>query len=364
MTSKHVFLACAVAICGIAAWAASNGRAADEASAGTVVAFDEGTKLVEPFGIGFDAEGNAYVVELAGSRVLKFDASGRMTTMAGALREKGDRGDGGPAAEARFNGLHNLAVAPSGDIYLADTWNRKVRKIDAKTGRVVTVAGTGEAGYSGDDGPATKATFGGIYCVSLDPAGKQLHLADLDNRRVRAIDLASGVVRLVAGNGEKGVPKDGADAKSSPLVDPRAVAVDRRGNVYILERGGHALRVVDAAGKIRTVVNASGKAGATSEDASDAGADALVTRLNGPKHLCIDADDNVIIADAESNVVRKYIPATGKVTRVAGTLRRGSDGVGGPPNRVQLARPHGVTIGPGGKLYIVDSYNERILRVD
>ncbi len=341
----------------------SNGRAQESADR-LVVAIGKDAKLVEPFGIDFDAEGNAYVVELAGGRVLKIDAKGRVTTIAGALREKGDGGDGAAAAEARFNGLHNLAVAPSGDIYVADTWNRKVRKIDAETGRVSTVAGTGKAGYSGDDGPATEATFGGIYCISLDPAGERLYLADLDNRRVRVVELASGVVRLVAGNGEKGVPKDGADAKRSPLVDPRAVAVDRRGNVYILERGGHALRVVDDAGKIRTVVNRSGKAETTGEDDSPGGSDALATRLNGPKHLCVDGDDNVIIADAENNVVRKYVPATGKVVRVAGTLKRGASGIDGPANKAQLARPHGVTVGHDGKLYIVDSYNDRVVRVE
>ncbi|MEX2185560.1 MAG: hypothetical protein WD875_02155 [Pirellulales bacterium] len=334
---------------------------AEDSPPGTlVVAIGKGAGLVEPFGIDFDAAGNAYVVELAGGRVLKFDTKGRMTTIAGALREKGDGGDGGPAADARFNGLHNLAVAPSGDIYLADTWNRKVRKIDGKTGRVSTVAGTGAKGYTGDDGPAIEATFGGIYCVSLDPAGEHLYLADLDNRRIRAVDLSSGLVRPVAGNGEQGVPKDGSDARRSPLVDPRAVAVDRRGNVYILERGGHALRVVDAEGKIRTVVNASGKAGAE----NDAGGDALATRLNGPKHLCVDGDGNVIVADAESNVVRKYLPKTGKIVRIAGTLQRGAAGIDGPAIEAQLARPHGVTVGRDGKLYIVDSYNDRVVRVE
>src|SRR5262249_25509453 len=158
----------------------------------------------------------------------------------------------------------------------ADTWNRKVRKIDAKTGTISTFAGTGQKGYAGDDGPAAKATFGDIYCVSLDPPGEKLYLADLDNRRIRVIDLKTGVVRLGAGSGRKGVPQDGTDARTSPLIDPRAVAADAKGNVYILERSGHALRVVDSSGKIRTVVGASGKAGATGD-----GGDARAATLNG-----------------------------------------------------------------------------------
>src|SRR5436190_1406861 len=130
------------------------------------------------------------------------------------------------AALGLASGLRGLRAADApatsgtlrGDIYLADTWNRKVRKIDAKTGKISTVAGTGKAGYSGDSGEALKATFGDIYCVSLDPKGAKLYLADLDNRRVRVVDLASGIVGLVAGSGQNGVPNDGAEARSAPLV--------------------------------------------------------------------------------------------------------------------------------------------------
>src|SRR6185503_46485 len=106
----------------------------------------------------------------------------------------------------------------------------------------------------GDGGPAKQAQFGGLYCASLDPRRENLYLADLDNRRVRAVNLKTGLVRTVAGNGERGVPKDGAKAVDAPLVDPRAVAVDREGNVYVVEREGHALRVVAPDGSIRTVV--------------------------------------------------------------------------------------------------------------
>src|SRR5262249_18741810 len=158
----------------------------------------------------------------------------------------------------------------------------RVRRLDPKTGIVTPFAGTGEKGYGGDGGPAAKAQFGAIYCVAFDPKGERLYLADLDNRRIRAIDRKTGIVPTVAGNGEKGVPADGAEAVKAPLVDPRAVAVDGKGNIYILERSGHALRVVDASGKIRTVAG-TGKAGSTGD-----GGDARKAMLNGPKHLCID----------------------------------------------------------------------------
>jgi len=314
-------------------------------------------KLIAPFGVDFDKAGNMYIVELSGQRVHKVDGKGVLTTISGSGK-KGDGGDGGPASKAEFNGMHSLAVAPTGDVYLADTWNNRVRKIDPKSGIISNLAGTGKKGYSGDDGPASKADFGGIYCIALDAKGTNLYLADLDNRRIRAVELATGVVRLVAGNGSKGVPKDGGDARSQPLVDPRAVAVDSKGNVYILERSGHALRVVDTAGKIRTVVG-TGKPGADGD-----GGPGLKATLKGPKHLWIDRDDNVLIADSSNHLIRKYLPREDKIVRLAGTGKKGSAGAGGPPLKVDLNEPHGVYQHPSGTIYIVDSNNHRVLRLD
>jgi DNA-binding beta-propeller fold protein YncE len=298
-----------------------------------------------------------YIVELEGQRVLKVNPEGLLTVL-GGTGKKGSGGDGGPAAEAQFNGMHSLAVAPDGSVYVADTWNNKVRRIDPKTGVITTVFGTGKKGFDGDGGPAAKATFGGVYSIAFDHRGENLYLADLDNRRVRAIDLKTGVVRTVAGNGKRGVPQDGADATGAPLVDPRAVAVDRKGNVYILERGGHALRVVGTDGKIRTVAG-TGKAGLSGD-----GGPAREATLRGPKHLCIDRDDNVIIADSANHVIRKYLPGEGKIVRVAGTGKKGSRGAGGPPLEIEMDEPHGVYVHPSGTLYIVDSLNHRVLRLE
>jgi DNA-binding beta-propeller fold protein YncE len=285
------------------------------------------------------------------------DGKGTLTTIAGTGK-KGDRGDGGPARDAEFDSPHNLAVAPNGDIYVADTANNRVRKIDGKTGTITSVAGTGEKGFAGDGGPAVKARFGNIYCVALGPRGGRLYLADLDNLRIRSVDLTTGMVTTVAGNGHKGVPEDGAQAVQAPLLDPRAVAVDGKNNIYILERGGHALRVVDASGQIRTVAG-TGKAGAT----GDGGAARQAT-LNGPKHLWIDRDDGVLIADTENHLIRKYLPDSGKIVRVAGTGKKGARGIGGPPESVELNQPHGVYVHKSGALYIADSSNNRILKIE
>jgi sugar lactone lactonase YvrE len=180
-------------------------------------------------------------------------------------------------------------------------------------------------------------------CITLNPSGEKLHVADLKNRRIREIDLKSDKVRTIAGNGQRGVPKDGAKATEAPLVDPRAVCSDTAGNVYVLERGGHALRVVRPDGRIYTV------AGNGEKGNSDGMGSAA--RFNGPKHICADPAGNIYVADDVNHLIRKYEPKTGEVSTVLG---RG---------KVKLSKPHGVTWDKG-KLYIVDSSNHRILRVE
>lgn len=305
--------------------------------------------LKEPFGTEFDSRGTMYVVEMiSGNRLFRVEEGGKLVHIAGQ-EKAGYTGDGGPALQAQFNGPHNLAVLPDGNVLIGDTWNGVVRLVDLKSSTVSTLPGFKAEGRN--------VKGSGPYCITLDFTGKQLYIANL--QQIHLVDLASGTSRVVAGNGKKGRPEDGALAAEAPLVDPRAVAVDRQGNIYILERGGNALRVVATDGKIRTVVNASGKKGGEGD-----GGPALEATMNGPKHLCVDKDDTVIIADAESHLIRRFIPATGKIERIAGTGKHGKGDAGGDPKACELARPHGVTIHPlTGELYITDSYNNRVLKI-
>jgi hypothetical protein len=312
--------------------------------------------LKGPFGVDFDKSGNMYIAEFTGQRLLKVDARGNLTTVAGT-GEKGNGGDDGPGLKAQFNCMHSLAVGRDGTVYLADTFNNRIRKLDLKTGTITAFAGTGKQGFSGDGGPALKAEFGGIYSIAFDAAGDKLYLDDLDNRRIRAIDMGTLTVTTIAGNGKRGVPEDGADAKNAPLVDPRAVAVDSKGNIYILERSGHCLRVVDAEGKIRTVAG-TGKRGLSGD-----GGEARDATMNGPKHLCIDRGGNVIIADTANHVIRKYVPREGKIVRVAGTGKKGKSGSGGDALTTSLDEPHGVFVRDFGEIYVVDSFNDRIFKL-
>ncbi|HTD67755.1 MAG TPA: hypothetical protein VK846_14615 [Candidatus Limnocylindria bacterium] len=312
-------------------------------------------RLADPFATDFDAQGNTYICEMTNNRVLKVDARGNLTVFAGTTK-KGSGGDGGPAIEAELNGPHHLIVAKNGDVFIADTWNWKIRRVDAKSGIISTFAGTGKRGYSGDGGLAKDAEFSGIYSLSFDAGRENLYLADLENRRVRTINMTSGKVRLVAGNGAKGVPADESDAVVSPLLDPRAVAVARSGDVYILERGGHSLRVVDTKGKIRTVVGTGKPGGVTSAT------DPLVVTLKGPKHLWVDRDDTVLIVDSENDVIRRYLPTENKVVLVAGTGKRGAT-LSADPLKTELRHPHGVNVDLQGRIYISDSVNGRVLRI-
>ena len=313
--------------------------------------------LHEPFCTEFTPSGEMIIAEMEhGNRVLKVGKDGVLHVLAGT-GAKGAAGDGGPAATATFNGIHNFVVRRDGDLLLADSFNSRLRQIDAKTGIITTLAGGTTKGFAGDGGPVKDAQFSTLIQIAINPAGTKLYCADIGNHRVRRIDFGTSVISTVAGNGQSGVPANGAEAMRAPLVDPRSVTPDAEGGFYILERNGNALRYVDAAGKIKTVV------GTGAKGLSGDGGPGLQATMTGPKYTALDRDGTVLIADAENHVIRRYAPKTGLITRVAGTGKAGTAGLDGDPLQCELRRPHGVTVGPDGALYITDSYNERILKI-
>lgn len=286
--------------------------------------------LENPFGVAFDDQGDMLIAEYLGGRLWRWDHQ--------QLHQL--------AKDATFNGMHNLSRTAEGAVYISDTRANLIQKLDEKTGKVTIIAGTGEGAYHGDNGPASEAALHDPISISLSPDDQRLLISDIKNRRIRSIDLATGIITTLAGNGKRGRPEDGALATESPLFDPRAAAEDSKGNLYILERSGHALRVVTPDGRITTVAG-NGKAHPGDGPALEAG-------LNGPKHLCIDTDDRVIIADAENHLIKRYDPIQKTLTTI---LDAGPDGS-------PLNRPHGVWVTADGTLYVCDSWNDRVLKVE
>ncbi len=312
-------------------------------------------KLIQPFCFHVMPDGSAWLAEQDGNRVRRY-VDGVLTTVVGN-GTKGVSGVPGPGTAALVNGPHHLLPLPDGRLLIADTYGRRTLQLDPQTGVVKLFAGTGEMGYSGDGGPADQAKTSDAYSLALSKDQKTVFIADIQNRRVRAVDIATGIITTAVGNGGKSAPKDGEKASTCSLVDPRSVAVDGDGQLYILERNGHCLRVVGVDGTIKTVVNTAGKKGHSGD-----GGDARQATMNGPKDLFIDRDGAVLIADCENHVIRRYDPKSGLITRIAGTGQAGG-GEPGLPLDTALNRPHGVHVGPDGALYISDSSNHRVLKL-
>jgi DNA-binding beta-propeller fold protein YncE len=281
------------------------------------------------------------------------DANTGIITLVAGTGDSGYSGDGGLALQATFNMPYALTVDANGDIYVAERGNPIVRKIDGTTGLITTLAGTGEKGYSGDGGPANEAMLREPNDVCLDGRGGLL-IADVQDQRIRRVDLPTGRISTFAGTGEKSRVGDGKRAIEAGLMGPRAVCMDRLGNTYICEREGNGVRKVDAQGILTTVAGAGGGRGYTGD-----GGPALAATWGAPKAMRCDPQNNIIVVDTENNAVRRIDARTGIVSTIAGG-HAGDDGDGGPATAAGLARPHGCGLDASGNLYIADTHNHRV----
>src|SRR5262249_2641831 len=252
------------------------------------------------------------------------------------------------------------AVADNGDLYIVDRLNAVIRRVDGRTGIIATVAGTGKPGYAGDGGKGTAAQLREPNDCCLDDHDGLL-IADVADWRIRRLDLKTGFISTFAGTGrakgkiDRSRIGDGGPATEAILVGARAVCVDGKGNTYICEREGNAVRCVDARGTITTIAG-TGAAGHGGE-----GGEAQKATVNGPKGIRCDQAGNVYVVDTENHAIRKIATASGLITTVAGG-RKGTGGDGGEAIKAELDRPHGCTIDAKGVLYIADSNNHRVRR--
>ena len=308
--------------------------------------------LREPFMCAFDQQGNLFLSEARNHIIRRIDQNtGVITTIAGT-GEAGYSGDGGPATQAQINEPYSLTVDQNGDIYIVDRLSAVVRRVAAATGIITTVAGTGEPGYSGDGGPGNQAQFKEPNDCCFDGQGGLL-IADIQDQRIRRLDLNTGIITTFAGNGEKARTGDGLPATQASFLGSRAVCIDHQGNTYIAEREGNGVRKVDANGIMSTVAG-TGARGYTGD-----GGPAINADWGAPKAIRCDAQDNLIVVDTENHAIRKIDTATGIVTTIAGG-HLGGDGDGGPATRAGLDRPHGCGIASDGTIYIADSNNHRV----
>ena len=315
-------------------------------------------QLDTPAGVMVDSAGNLYIAERNGQRIRRVDgATGIITTVAGT-GTAGFSGDGGPATAAQLAGPYGVAVDAAGNLFIADTNNHRIRKVDGVTGVITTLAGTGAAGFSGDGGSATSAELNSPYGVVVDSTGN-LFIADADNDRIRKVDVLTGVITTVAGSGTSGGGGDGGPATAEQLTAPYAVAADVAGNLFIADAEEHRVRKVDGSTGIISTVAGNGLAGFSGD-----GGLATNAQLSAPHGVAVDAAGNLFIADRGTARIRKVDGATGVITTLAGNGTAGFSGDGGPAAGAQLNFPHGVAVDVAGNLFIADTGNQRIRRVD
>ena len=357
--------------------------------------------------VAVDADGTVYIADEYSHRVRRVDAAtGSISTFAGT-GERGFAGDAGPATEARLHGPSGVAVDAIGNVYIADTSNHRVRRVDVANGTVHTLAGGGQAGFGGDGGPAADALLHRPVAVATGPSGN-VYIADAGNHRVRRVDIATGEISTFAGTGWSGFSGDGAPAVDARLHSPAGVAVDASGNVYIADSRNWRVRLVDAAtGDISTF--AGGGSGGDGSPARDArlpvprgvavgasgdvyisGEDRLVrwvdaasgimstfagregigdggpgenALLRWPEGVAVDASGSLFIADTVHHRVRR-VGADGDISTFAGAGDGSFGGDGGPATASALNHPTGVAVDTSGNVYIADEFNHRIRRVD
>lgn len=305
-----------------------------------------------PFGVVIGPDGALYVCEISNHVIRRIDLkSGLLTTVAGT-GAKGYSGDGGLARDAELNEPYEVRFTRNGDMYFVEMMNAIVRKVDAKTGIISSVAGNGEHGFSGDHGPATEAKLNRPHSITFD-ANEKLYICDIGNHRIRRVDLATGQIETFAGTGKKLKTPDGASVNGVPLNGPRALDFDGKHSLVLALREGNALyRIALKQGTIHHLAGTGQKGYSQSASAKRA-------KLSGPKGVAIASNGDIYFADTESHTIRVYRTKTKVIETVVGNGERG-DGPDGDPFHTRLSRPHGICIDASGNVYIGDSSNHKV----
>ena len=316
-------------------------------------------QLSHPTGVAVDAAGDLFIADTCNNVVREVDSAGLIATVAGNYAlGSGYSGNGGAATSAQLGAPWGVAVDGTGNLFIADSVNNAIRKVCLSSGQISTVAGNGNWGYSGNGGPATSAKLSDPTAIAVDAAG-DLFIADSIDNAIREVDSATDLIDTVAGNGAGNYSGNGEAATGSELYDPMNVAIDTAGNLFIADSNNNVVREVNVSTGVITTVAGSGIWGYSGDNGA-----ATSAKLFDPMGVAVDAAGDIFIADSGNNVVRKVDLSTGVISTVAGNGTSGYSGDGGAATSAQLNDPTGIAVDAAGDLVIADSGNNVIREVD
>jgi DNA-binding beta-propeller fold protein YncE len=383
---------------------AGNGEAGWSGDGGAAVA----ACLNEPKAVALDRDGNLLIADSENHVIRKVDrTSGRITTVAGCTSSHGSpltvmkgaavpptddplsegsssaeaafvqqsdlsgtvryvvngvgatkrfAGDGGPALEALLNFPTAIAVDAEGDLYIADTMNHRIRRVDAHTGRITTIAGVGLPRFGGDGGPSVAAGLN--EPVALVLLGTRLYIADQSNNRIRMVDLRTGIITTIAGTGTATFNGDGRHATEAALAGPSGLTIGTDGRLYIADTFNGRIRAVDpSTGMIETVVGDGGEYRYQGES------EAASASLSRPSGMAVDLEGNLFLTDSDNHLVRRWDRMAGRIDRVAGNGIANYGGDGEAPLEASLNYPFGIVMDQQNHLFVADTFNHRIREI-
>ncbi len=335
----------------IATFAGKGGTPGYTGDGGAATAATLGT----PACVALDAAGNVFVSDSTFHVVRRVNAAGTISTFAGN-GTAGYTGDNNAATSAQLNGPNGCALDAAGNLYIADSGNNVVRKVTVATGVITTVAGTGSAGFSGEGAPPILANLNHPFGVAIDAAGNLL-IADTENQRVRKVSFAANTIVTVAGKGTYGYTGDGGPATAAELYNPEGLLVTSGGDILVVEEANGVVRKIAAtSGNISTI------AGSVKYGFAGDGGAATNAQLQGPTAVAMDSAGNLYIADTGNMEIRR-VAMDGTIVTVAGNGTSGFTGDGKASTSANLNRPRGVAIGAGGAMYIADTGNAVVRKV-
>ena len=311
--------------------------------------------LKGPRALSTDTAGNVYISDVTTNTIRKISTNGYISTVAGN-GTAGNGGDGGPATAAQLNmsGGGGLYIDKAGNFYISNTAGQNIRKVTASTGIISTICGTNVGGYSGDGGPASAAKVQGPLGICEDTSGN-IYFADASNERIRRIDAITGIITTVIGTGSNAYSGDGGPGTSARVSVPRDVVADVYGNLYIADFGNDVIRKYVIATGIITTIAGNGTAGSGGD-----GGPATAAQFNSPARLAFDGSNNLYIADQANFKVRKVNLSTGIISTVIATGTAGYSGDGGPSTLGKITQAAGIAITKNGNIYVSDMSNYRV----